>query len=125
MDIADWFKDNIEKIFGINVFDYTFDKEKGYSVIRKDNISIFLYRLDKLNKLEKEIIEFTGKNYFKLIKDNISSNKKYIFAYKEYLNHVKINKNLFDKLIHNNGMSHFYTFDEYEQYICKWKDKLI
>ncbi|MCI9079048.1 MAG: hypothetical protein HFH68_09015 [Lachnospiraceae bacterium] len=125
IDIADWFKDHIEKVFGINVFDYNFDKEKGYSVIKKDNVSIFIYRLDKLDKLEKEICMFTGSNTFKLKRGNVASGKKYIFAYREYLKRIKIQQSFFNGLIDSKGMTHFYTKEECEIYKHKWQDKLI
>ena len=125
MDIADWFKDHIGEVFGINIFDYAFDKEKGYSIIKKNNISIFIYRLDKLDKLEKEIEEFTGKKSFSLKKENIASNKRYIFAYREYLKHIKIEKGFFNKLTNSKGMTHFYTEEECKNYRNKWQDKII
>ncbi len=125
LDIADWFNDHIKKVFGIDVFSYEFDKEKGYSIIKKDNISIFIYRLDKLDKLEKEIREFTGKNSLILKKGNIASEKKYIFAYKEYLQHIKIKKNFFNTLFFSKGMTHFYTEGECEKYKNKWQNRLI
>lgn len=125
LDIVDWFKDHIEKIFGINVFDYYFDKEKGYSIIKKDNVSIFIYRLDKLDGLEKEICMFTDNDSFILKKDNFASGKKYIFAYREYLKRVKIKQDFFNRLVGSKGMTHFYTNEECNNYNNKWKDKLI
>lgn len=123
--VSDWFKDHIEKVFGIDIFDYKFNKEDGYSIIKKDNISIFIYRLDKLNKLEKEIKEFSGDNNFKLKRKNIASEKRYAFAYKGYLENVKIEKNFFNNLINDKGMTHFYTEEECKNYRKKWENKLI
>lgn len=124
-DIADWFEDHIKKTFDINVFEYPFNKEKGYSIIKNKNISIFIYRLDKLSKLEKEIGEFVGNVTFTLTKSNVASEKKYVFAYKEYLKKVKIKKSFFDSLTCSKGMTHFYTQEECEKYKNKWKDRLI
>lgn len=124
-DIYDWFEDNIKKIFDINIFEYSFNKEKGYSIINNKNISIFIYRLDKLSKLEKEIGEFIGDTSFTLTKANVASEKKYAFAYNEYLKKVKIKKSFFDSLTCSKGMTHFYTEEECAKYNEKWKDKLI
>lgn len=122
---ADWYKDHIERAFNINVFNYPFDKDKGYSIIEENNISIFIYRLDKLSGLEKEIKEFSGGNSFKLQKSNLAKEKRYALAYKQYLEKVKIKKGFFDDLICNDGMEHFYTKQEYENYIEKWSSKLV
>ena len=125
LDVADWFDDHIKKVFGIDIFDYSFDKKKGYSIIEKDNISIFIYRLDKLDKLEEEIREFTGISSFILKRENVASEKKYIFAYKEYLRNIRIKESLFSVLANSKGMTHFYTEEECEKYRNKWQDKLI
>lgn len=122
---VDWYKDHIEKAFGINVFNYPFDKEKGYSIIKKNNISIFIYRLDKLSNLEKEIKEFSNDGNFKLQKSNLAKEKRYAFAYRQYIEQVRIKKEFFKNLIYSDGMTHFYTDDECKKYIEKWKDKLI
>lgn len=124
-DIADWFEDHIEKTFDINIFEYPFDKEKGYSIIKKNNISIFIYRLDKLSQLEREIGEFVGDTSFTLVKTNVASDKEYSFAYNEYLKNVKIKKEFFNTLTYSKGMTHFYTDEECRQYKNKWNNKLI
>lgn len=124
-DTFDWFTDHIQKAFGINVFKYPFDKNKGYCIIKNKNISIFVYRLDKLDKLEDEIKEFSQDSKFKLKKTNIASEKKYIFAYKEYLENIKIKKSFFDALVDSVGMSHFYTKEECMDYRKQWEDKLV
>lgn len=122
---ADWYRDHIEKAFGINIFDYPFDKDKGYSIIEKNNISMFIYRLDKLSHLENEIKDFSGDSSFKLQKSNLAKEKRYALAYRQYLEKVKIKKEFFDNLIYNDSMKHFYTEEECKKYINKWKDKLI
>lgn len=79
--MEEWLKEQLETAFGIGVFCYPFDKEKGYTIIKKDNISVFLYRLDFLSSLEKEISQFAGVKNFKLSCDNIAENKVYVLAY--------------------------------------------
>lgn len=124
-DVADWFKDQIEKMFDINVFEYKFDKKRGYSIIQKNNISLFIYRLDKLSSLEKEIGEFIGDSSFVLKNSNIANKKRYGFAYYQYLEQVKVKKEFFNTLVSSKGMTHFYTKDECRQYKNKWENKLV
>lgn len=120
-----WFSDHILKAFGIDVFKYPFDKERGYSIIVNKNISIFVYRLDKLDGLEKEIREFSGDNNFKLRKANIASEKRYAFAYREYMKNVKVKTDFFNNLVKSEGMTHFYTEEECKNYRKKWEDRLV
>ena len=120
-----WFNDHILKAFGIDIFKYPFDKEKGYSIIVNKNISIFVYRLDKLDELENEIREFSGDNNFKLKRANVASEKRYAFAYREYMQNVKVNTDFFDNLVKSKGMTHFYTEEECKNYRKKWESKLV
>ena len=124
-DIADWFKDIIEKTLEINVFDYSFDKQKGYTIIEKGNVSIFLYRLDKLSSLKKEIEKFSENSFFVLKKTNQAKDKQYNFAYNKYLKEVKVKQSFFDSLVLSKGMTHFYTDEECKIYKEKWKNKLV
>lgn len=124
-DAYNWFNDHIKKAFDIDIFKYPFDKNKGYSIIKKNNISIFVYRLDKFSNLEKEIAVFSGEKDFKLKNSNIASEKRYAFAYRQYLEQVKVKKDFFDTLVNSKGMTHFYTEEECEEYKNKWKDKLV
>ncbi|MCI9078947.1 MAG: hypothetical protein HFH68_08495 [Lachnospiraceae bacterium] len=123
--IEDWFNDYILRLFDIDIFEYPFDKEKGYSIINKNNISIFIYRLDKLSKLEKEIGEFTDNDLFTLKQENLASEKQYSLAYLQYIENVKIKKEFFEALVNTKGMTHFYTNEECKNYRNKWKEKLI
>lgn len=120
----EWLDTEIRDIFGIDVFEHPFDKTKGYSIMRKNNISIFLYRLDFLNSLEKELGEFCGVEDFKLKSDNVGADKYYALAYSEYKKNIKIDKEFFAECLTSKEMTHFYTEEECSAYKEKWKDKL-
>lgn len=124
-DVTNWFYDYIENIFEIDIFEYPFDKEKGYSIITNNNISIFVYRLDKLSNLEKEIGQFIVDSSFVLKKANEATQKKYAFAYAQYLKLVKCKKDFFESLVNSKGMTHFYTEEECRKYREKWDNRII
>ncbi len=124
-DSKEWFFDQVEKPFAVNVFEDTFDKEKGYSIIKKGSVSVFVYRLDKLSQLEEEIREFSGISNFCLKKSNDASDKAYAMAYKEYMRNVQVKKGFFLKLLKSQGMTHFYTEEECQKIYEKWEKHLI
>ena len=43
-DEFEWFDEQIKQHLDIDVFQYPFDREKGYIQIEKDGISLFLFR---------------------------------------------------------------------------------
>ena len=56
--ITEWFDHGY--FSKINIYDYPFDKELGYSIIKKGNITIFLYRLDSMNECWTRLSKLTG-----------------------------------------------------------------
>lgn len=122
--MEEWLKEQLETAFGIGVFCYPFDKEKGYTIIKKDNISVFLYRLDFLSSLEKEISQFAGVKNFKLSCDNIAENKVYVLAYQSFLEEVKFESSFLSKVFNSKIMTHFFTLEERKNYQRKWEEKI-
>ena len=120
-----WFEAQMKTPFGIDVFNYSFDKEKGYTVIHENNVDLFLYRLDYLNGLEEEISKFLGVSNIKLVSSNEAKTKCYVLAYKEYLEDVKIDSNFFEKIINSKEMKHFFTDEECQHYREKWKTHIV
>ena len=60
-----------KEILGVDIFDYSFDKEKGYSIIKKGNLEILIYTLESLSAIGEEAISsFLGIPNFKLIRAN-------------------------------------------------------
>lgn len=119
-----WFDGQIRKVLKINVFDYPFDTDKGYSIIKKDNIEILLLKMEKLNELEKVIGEFLNIEQFRLDNKNVSSEKIYRFAYRDYKRNFVISEEMLDNVyIKNERMKHFYSRQEREVLYNRWKNE--
>ena len=113
-------------MFGIDVFEYPFDKEKGYSIIKKDNIEVLLMKLEKLNGLEQIIGRFAGAPHFKLINANIGEKKQYAYLYKDVKDTMKIPREVFDFYYKGNPrMDHFYSEEEKAAFLKKWEKNIV
>lgn len=124
-DEFSWFDYEIKALFDIDIFEYPFDKERGYTVIEKDNIQIFVYKCEKLSELEKEIGEFIGDKDFKLTNSNVGAKKVYSYTYKAFKEDVQIDRAYFDYYYENpKWLSHFYTESEIAGFRKKWESKL-
>lgn len=118
----DWFDYELKETFGIDVYEYPFDKNKGYSIIEKDGIEVLIMQLEKLSQLEDVIGEFVGDKQFCLVNDNESSGKEYQFLYKEFLNGIVLPQDYIDFYYKNNeAMNHFYSIEDQEKFRRKWK----
>lgn len=124
-DEFEWYLKEFKDILNINIYEYPFDKEKGYSIIEKDGISLLLLKTERLNDLESVIGKFLGVEKFKLTGKNMAKNKKYKFAYQDYLRNVKIPLKFVEHYYCNNRyMDYFYTEAEKETFYQRWADHI-
>ncbi len=127
-DEFEWFGADGEfaKVLGINVYEYPFDCERGYSIIEKEGISLLLLKLEKMNSLETVIRDFLGLDSFRLVNDNLAREKGYRYAYENYLENVRIPCDFIDHYYRESMyMDHFYTREEKDIFYEKWKDATI
>lgn len=121
-DVFSWFDYEINKFFGIDVYAYPFDKEKGYSVIEKGNIKILLLKIECLQSLESVIGDFICDSDYKLVDKNMAEGKIYHYAYREFKENVKISPEYFNYYYGGNSKyEHFYSSKEIEQNYKYWK----
>lgn len=121
LDEFTWFRYEIESVFNIDIFKEPFDREKGYGIIKKGNVEILIYKLEKLTALESVIGRFIGMETYRLEKKNLSENKMYYYAYKELKEKVKISGKYFQYYYGGNtAFRHFYTDKEISEYRITW-----
>lgn len=122
-DELKWFDEQIKKLIGIDIYQYPFDRQKGYQVICQDNIQIFIYKTEKLDNIMPMLSEFLEKDISSSENSNQSECKTYHLAYKEFRRNIRLPRNYVEHYYKNNPyMDHFYTKEEQERYLSKWKD---
>ena len=121
-DEFEWFNTHIKEVFGINIYDYKFDKELGYTIIKQDNCEIFLFKVEMLNTIMPEIFKFANMPADSPIKNaNVANEKWYALAYESFKKNLKIPQEYVDHYYKNNKyVDHFYTEAEKENFISKW-----
>jgi len=118
----EWFNKELKEVFGIDVYDHPFDKEKGYSFIKQDNIEVLVLKLEKLSDLEQVIGKFSDTPNFKLINTNEASKKGYKDLYKSIQKSVKIPQEVISLYYKGNRfMDHFYSEEEKKFFLKKWE----
>ena len=124
-DEFEWYLKEFKDILDINVYEYPFDKEKGYTIIENNGITLLLLKTEKLNDLEAVIGEFSGVENFRLSGRNMAEKKSYKFAYENYMENVKIPLKFWEHYYCDNEyMDHFYTEKEKEIFYQRWKPHL-
>lgn len=119
--IFNWFEWEVKNVLKIDVLAHPFDQEKGYSIIKQENIEFLIMRTDRLNDLEQIVGEFLGINQFQLRQANSGKEKPYRFAMQAYKESFAISrKELEDIYKKNEYVRHFYSEQEREQLYQKW-----
>lgn len=120
-----WFENELKQNFGIDVFDYEFNRDAGYTIIYYKNIELLLLKTEKINQLKTVIGEFIGIKDFNLTNSNVGSEKFYKYLYEDVKKNIKIPKYIFDFYYKNNKkMDHFYTEKEKFQFYKKWQNNI-
>lgn len=122
LDEFEWFDKEIKKILGIDIYEYPFNREKGYEIIQSKNIQIFIFKVEKLDNLMPELSSFLGKKIQSGENDNKATDASYWLAYNKLKNELKLPQEYVEHYYKNNPyMNHFYTKDEQELFLSKWK----
>ncbi len=122
-NIFDWYENELKNVFGIDILDYTFNKEEGYGYIEKDNIKILLLKLEKLKNNERRIGEFIGNTNFRLLRQNIAKNKVYYYVYRNVIRNLQVPLECVERYYCNNKyMKYFYTEEERKMYLDQWTE---
>lgn len=122
IDEFEWFDYQIRDILEIDIYAYPFDREQGYTIINKGDISIFLFKVEKINEINDKMAEFLEVDDIPQINANIASEKWYYAAYNDFKNKVKFNTKYIEHYLDNNKkVQHFYSDKELCEFAKKWK----
>ncbi|MCP4523617.1 MAG: hypothetical protein GY828_05375 [Candidatus Gracilibacteria bacterium] len=115
-----WFDKEVLKVTGINVYNYPFDKEKGFVIINKGKFRLLIFRIDKLNKLSNEISEFIDEKKFSIISTNLSKHGDYPTQLNNLKKTYKYDVELSQRYKHSKYFQHFYTSEERKDFVERW-----
>lgn len=122
----EWFNKELKNVFGIDIYNYPFDKKKGFTIITQNNIEVLIIKLERLNDLANEIKKFTGApDNFKLISVNQSKDKNYRDLYKYLKKLIKVPNEILSMYYNNNPLvNHFYSEKEKEIFLKSWANNI-
>lgn len=124
-DEFEWFDEQIKQYLDIDVFQYPFNKEKGYVLIEKENIQLFLFKVEKMEYILDEISKFAGVSDLPVKNANVAEQKWYGLAYEQFRREVRLPKNYVDHYYNENAkVDYFYTQEEKENFLEKWRGNI-
>ncbi|NRY60054.1 putative capsular polysaccharide synthesis family protein [Clostridium beijerinckii] len=123
--IQNWFDERMKKELEIDVYNYDFDTEKGYSIIHKDGVEILLYRMENIKELSDVFGEFLKIDNFQLQTLNDGNSKWYAKSYKNFIKNIELPKEYVEKVYNGKFMKHFYSESEIKKFRDKWSQNIV
>lgn len=120
--VCTWFDREIKSNFNIDVYDFVFDKQKGYRIITEKNREVLIIRLEDLNNcFQAALEEFLEINEpISLLSENVVTQKQYKEQYIEVVNTIKIPRNVCKLIYSSKYTKHFYSNEMLNDLIKKW-----
>jgi hypothetical protein len=118
-----WFDEEFKLTTGIDVFEYPFDRDRGYTIIKQGRIEVLLMTLEKLNYNEDVIRNFIDDPNFVLNHKNDGRKKWYSDLYSDFKDRHFLNKKELSFYYDNDIVRHFYNEDQIEKFKDKWRQK--
>ncbi|WP_417528773.1 glycosyltransferase [Marinomonas shanghaiensis] len=116
-----WFNQELEESFSIDLLDTPFNRELGYSIYRKKNVTLLFFKYENgTTLLESGLSRIFPNVSFKIPFKNAASQKKSHSIYNALKNEVRLPKDFLEKIYSSSLIKHFYDKSEIEEAKEKW-----
>lgn len=105
----------------LDVMSEPFDKEKGCTIIKKGNVEVFVYTLEKMNDIIPEMSEFVGVHFDEWVMGNVGADKWIAKSYKQAQEELVFSQEFFDSMYNEPYVKHFYTDEQIEKFKSRWQ----
>ena len=108
--LDNWFLNEIQAPFGIDIYNDSFDSEKGYKIYHNGNYKLLLLKMEMMDRVfSKAIKELLNINQeIKLINSNISENKHYAADYSKAKIRIRLKKEQVKAIVNSVFFQKFY-----------------
>jgi len=116
-----YFDDEIKTVFGIDVFDSEFPKDRGFRIYHGDNADLLLIRLENLDSCANSAFKaFLEIDNLALVNTNVATNKVYAPLYREFKRSICLPQDYVDRMYDSKYTRHFYSEEEIQQFRNRW-----
>ena len=118
----DWWDSEFKKNMDWDIYNFDFDREKGYSIydLRNNNRLLVLKQETLRSNGEKVISQFVKEN-IQLRRVNISEKKKVKLKFNETIKNLRFPKENINNILSSKFINHFYTDQEKLKLQKKWE----
>jgi hypothetical protein len=116
-----WFDIELKSTLGVDVYATRFPTSKGYEIYRGAKVDVLILRLEDMNERAGEAFkEFLGIDNFSVVTANLSDEKGYHNAYREFKEAIKLPPSYVANMYESRYVRHFYDDEEIGKFRAKW-----
>lgn len=122
--IHSWFDEEFNNFLGIDIYQYNFDYQRGYSILNLEKFDILLMRIkDMSNLFNKAIKEFLDiETPVELVKANERENQEFSNVYQKLKNEIVVPPEICEKVYSSKYVNYFYSASDQKKLIDKWSN---
>ncbi len=118
-----WFDIELKNRLGIDVYKYAFDKDRGFTVFSSGLFDVFVYQVELLESLTRELGEFVGCPNLELVTVNEASEKWSGELYRKFKDEVAMPFSYLELMYCSEYFNHFYGEKRKSDHMAKWMEK--
>lgn len=116
-----WFNTDFKEFTGLNLFESTFDKDKGYTIYRSNRGPVICLQMERLDEVYNEAMnQFMGNGSYRLERTNITADRSSGAFNVEVKKAFKLDKEKADKVYNSTFTQFFYNKSEIDLFRAKW-----
>jgi hypothetical protein len=116
-----WLDAEVKTHFDIDIYQYPFPIERGYTVISRENTSLLVLRCELGDRdKERAIAGFLGLDEFEIVRSNVRSEKPTGKKYEEFKKRIRMPPALLDRIYDSKFARHFYSNEERDLFRKRW-----
>ncbi len=116
-----WFEQQVQALFGIDVYASEFPKARGFQIYEQKNIRLLVIRAEDLNRCAVEAMRaFLGLASFQVMNKNLAEEKKYAGAYQDFQRVLRMPPEYVRQMHDTQYAQHFYTQEELNASVQRW-----
>jgi len=117
----EWFDEEVNKVFGLNVYEHPFPQDVGYQIIRKGNVELLLIKLEQLNDcFQQAFLEYLGVEIPNLSMTHVTEKDPAYSMYKDFIQSVPMPQDYLNRMYESRFAKHFYSQEELWALKNKW-----
>jgi hypothetical protein len=118
----DWFAEEMEPVFGVDVFAAPFPRGAGYAIYTGARADVLLIRVEDLSRVAAAAFrEFLGMEDFRLERANVAEDKEYDALYRAFLARARLPVSFLDEMYGARLARHFYSEAEIAGFRAAWE----